>query len=359
MEPHVMVMAGGTGGHIFPALAVADWLKQQGCRITWLGSAGSMEARVVPEYGYPLEQIDIRGVRGAGIKRLLLAPFEILHALWQALSVIRRTEPSLVLGMGGFVTGPGGVVAKLLRIPLVIQEQNAIPGMTNRILSKLANRVFEAFPGSFESSEDIQTSGNPVRREIVELAQPAERFAQHTGPVRLLVLGGSLGARAINQTLPQALALLAQGDRPIVRHQSGEKLLDETREAYRLSGVEAEIKPFEKDMAAAYGWADLVLCRAGAITVSELAAVGLGSVLVPYPHAVDDHQTHNARFLVDAGAARLLQQDEMDADRLADTLRPLLQDRKKLLAMAQAARDVAIADAAGIIGQACLEMIER
>jgi UDP-N-acetylglucosamine--N-acetylmuramyl-(pentapeptide) pyrophosphoryl-undecaprenol N-acetylglucosamine transferase len=354
-----MVMAGGTGGHIFPALAVANWLKQQGCRITWLGSADSMEARVVPEYGYPLEQIDIRGVRGAGIKRLLLAPFEILQALWQALKVVRRTEPSLVLGMGGFVTGPGGVVAKLLRIPLVIQEQNAIPGMTNRILSRLANRVFEAFPGSFGQREDIRTSGNPVRKEIVELAQPKERFSQHTGSVRLLVLGGSLGARAINQTLPQALALLAQDDRPIVRHQSGEKLLDETREAYRSSGVEAEIKPFEKDMAAAYGWADLVLCRAGAITVSELAAVGLASVLVPYPHAVDDHQTHNARFLVDAGAARLLPQDEMDADRLADTLRPLLKDRSKLLLMAQAARDVAIADAAGIIGQACLEMIER
>ncbi|MCU7844357.1 MAG: undecaprenyldiphospho-muramoylpentapeptide beta-N-acetylglucosaminyltransferase [Candidatus Thiodiazotropha sp. (ex Monitilora ramsayi)] len=359
MEPHVMVMAGGTGGHIFPALAVAEWLKQQGCRITWLGSARSMEARVIPDYGYHLEQIEIRGIRGTGVKRLLLAPFEIVHALWQALKVLRRTQPELVLGMGGFVTGPGGLMASVLRIPLIIQEQNAIPGVTNRILSRVASRIFEAFPDSFDRRTGAENSGNPVRREIVELVEPADRFAKRKGPVRLLVLGGSLGARAINQALPEALAHIPERERPLVRHQAGEKLIDETLEAYRVSGVEAEIKPFEKDMAAAYDWADLVLCRAGALTVSELAAAGLGAVLVPYPHAVDDHQTHNARFLVNAGAAQLLPQDEMDGRRLAAVLQPLCGDRAELLRMAEAARGVAVKDAAGMIGRACLEMIER
>ncbi len=359
MEPHVMVMAGGTGGHLFPALAVAQWLSGQGCRITWLGSAQSMESRLIPDYGIPLEQIAVRGIRGVGLKRRLLAPFEIARALWQALAVLRRTRPQLVLGMGGFVTGPGGLMARLLRIPLVIQEQNAIPGLTNRLLARVATQVFEAFPGSFGADLGAETSGNPVRREIVELPVPSERFATRSGPVRLLVLGGSLGARALNQVVPAALARLPLEQRPTVRHQAGEKLYAEAVAAYREEGVEADVKSFETDMAAAYGWADLVICRAGALTVSELAAAGVGAMLVPYPHAVDDHQTHNARFLVEAGGARLVPQDELTAEGVADWLNTLSTDRTELLHMAESARAVAVADAAGVVGRACLERLKR
>jgi UDP-N-acetylglucosamine--N-acetylmuramyl-(pentapeptide) pyrophosphoryl-undecaprenol N-acetylglucosamine transferase len=358
MEPHVMVMAGGTGGHVFPALAVAQWLSGQGCRITWLGSAQSMESRLIPDYGIPLEQIAVRGLRGVGLKRRLMAPFEIGRALWQALAVLRRTRPQLVLGMGGFVTGPGGLMARVLRIPLVIQEQNAIPGLTNRLLARLACRVFEAFPGSFGADLGAETSGNPVRREIVDLPLPALRFSDRSGPVRLLVLGGSLGARALNQVVPEAVARLPSDQRPLVRHQSGEKLYDEALAAYRAAGVTAQVKAFEKDMADAYGWADLVICRAGALTVSELAAAGVGAVLVPYPHAVDDHQTHNARFLVEAGAARLAPQDSLSAETLAGWLIELCNNRTELLRMAEAARAVAVADAAGVVGRACLESLK-
>ena len=358
MEPHVMVMAGGTGGHVFPALAVARWLADQGCRITWLGSAHSMESRLIPGYGIPLEQIAVRGLRGAGLKRRLQAPFEIGRALWQALGVLRRTRPNLVLGMGGFVAGPGGLMARVLRIPLVIQEQNAIPGLTNRLLARLATRVFEAFPGSFGVDLGAETSGNPVRQEIVDLPEPGKRFAARSGTFRLLVLGGSLGARALNQVLPEALALLALDSRPQVRHQSGEKLYDETLSAYRNAGVAAEVKPFETDMAGAYAWADLVICRAGALTVSELAAAGVGAILVPYPHAVDDHQTHNARFLVDAGAAKLLPQQDLSAEGLANLLWTLCGDRTEVLRMAEAARAVAVSDAAAVVGRACLENLK-
>jgi UDP-N-acetylglucosamine--N-acetylmuramyl-(pentapeptide) pyrophosphoryl-undecaprenol N-acetylglucosamine transferase len=359
MEPHVMVMAGGTGGHLFPALAVAQWLSGQGCRITWLGSAQSMESRLIPEYGIALEQIAVRGIRGAGFKRRLQAPFEIARALWQALRVLRRTRPQLVLGMGGFVTGPGGLMASLLRIPLVIQEQNAIPGLTNRLLARFATQVFEAFPGSFGAELQATTSGNPVRREIVELPAPRVRFASRSGALRLLVLGGSLGARALNQIVPAALAILPLEQRPVVRHQAGEKLFEEAVEAYRDAGVSAEVKAFENDMAGAYGWADLVICRAGALTVSELAAAGVGAMLVPYPHAVDDHQTHNARFLVKAGAARLVPQDELTAEGVADWLNTLGADRTEPLHMAEAARAVAVPDAAGVVGRACLESLKR
>lgn len=359
MEPHVMVMAGGTGGHLFPALAVAQWLQKAGCRITWLGSARSMEARLIPEYGIPLEQIEVRGIRGVGWRRRLQAPFEILRALRQALVVMRATRPNLVLGMGGFVSGPGGLVARLLRIPLVVQEQNAIPGLTNRLLARLATRVFEAFPGSFDRRVAAETSGNPVRQEILDLAAPAVRFASRGGAIRLLVLGGSLGARVLNQVVPQALGMLPQEQRPEVRHQAGERLYEEAVAAYRSAGVAAEVKAFEKAMAEAYGWADLVICRAGALTVSELAAAGVGAILVPFPHAVDDHQTHNARFLVRAGAARLMPQHEMTAESLATWLASLCKERQALLRMAEVARGLAQPDAAGRVGQACLEILSH
>lgn len=359
MEPHVMVMAGGTGGHLFPALAVAQWLSREGCRITWLGSARSMEARLIPEYGYPLEQIQVRGIRGVGLPRRLWAPLEVVRALWQAWRVLRRNRPHLVLGMGGFVSGPGGMMARLLRIPLVIQEQNAVPGLTNRLLARFATRVFEAFPDSFAADLGAELSGNPVRREIIDLPTPGERFASRDGAIRLLVLGGSLGARALNQMVPEALAQLPPERRPEVRHQAGEKLYEEAQAAYRAAGVTAQVKAFEREMADAYGWADLVICRAGALTVSELAAAGVGAILVPYPHAVDDHQTHNARFLVEAGAALLMPQHELTAEALAASLNSLLAARPALLRMAEAARALALPDAAGEVGRACLESMKR
>jgi UDP-N-acetylglucosamine--N-acetylmuramyl-(pentapeptide) pyrophosphoryl-undecaprenol N-acetylglucosamine transferase len=354
-----MVMAGGTGGHVFPALAVADWLHQQGCEICWLGARNGMESRLVPERGYPMEFIDLQGVRGTALKRRLASPFVLLRALWQALRVLRRQRPGLVLGMGGYVSGPGGVVAWMLRIPLVIQEQNAIPGLTNRILSRIANRVFEAFPGSFADSGLAEESGNPVRREILELPVPEVRFAAREGRSRLLVLGGSLGAQVLNEMVPAALARLAPELCPQVRHQTGEKTYELALERYRANGIEAELKPFEADMAGAYGWADLVICRAGALTISELAAAGLGAILVPFPHAVDDHQTHNAAFLVKAGAAELLPQTELNAASLAALLQGLLQEPARLLTMAQAARRLARPEAAAQVGRACLEVMKR
>ncbi|MES9993087.1 MAG: undecaprenyldiphospho-muramoylpentapeptide beta-N-acetylglucosaminyltransferase [Candidatus Thiodiazotropha sp.] len=358
MEPHVMVMAGGTGGHLFPALAVADWMRQRGCRITWLGSQSGMENRLIPDYGYPLETLQVKGIRGSGLKRHLAAPFTITKALWQAYGVLRRTRPNLVLGMGGFASGPGGLVARLMRIPLVIQEQNAIPGLTNRLLAQFAAKVFEGFPGSFGAEAQAETVGNPVRQEILSLAAPEQRFAQREGAVRLLVLGGSLGARVLNQCLPEALAMMPDGLRPEVRHQAGEKLLDETLASYREHGVEAKVLAFVKDMAEAYAWADLVICRAGALTVSELAAAGLGAVLVPYPFAVDDHQSRNAEFLVNADAAQLIPQPSLDGRNLARLLGSLCSDRKQLLAMAKAARGLAKPNAAARVGGYCLQVIQ-
>lgn len=354
-----MVMAGGTGGHLFPALAVADWLRGQGCDICWLGTPRGMEASLIPARGYRMESIDVSGVRGTGWQRRLASPFVILRALWQAFKVLRRNRPALVLGMGGFVTGPGGLMARLLRIPLVIQEQNAIPGLTNRILARFSSRVFEAFPGSFAGSIGAQASGNPVRSELAVLAPPEQRFVQHTEPVRLLVLGGSLGAQALNLTVPAALARLDPSQRPKVRHQAGEKTLAQAQQAYREHGVEAEISAFLEDMAEAYGWADLAVCRAGALTISELAAVGLGAILVPFPYAVDDHQTRNAEFMVTAGGAILLPQSELDAVALSRLLEELICDSGRRLVMAQAARRQARPMAAEAVGRACLEEMQK
>jgi UDP-N-acetylglucosamine--N-acetylmuramyl-(pentapeptide) pyrophosphoryl-undecaprenol N-acetylglucosamine transferase len=350
-------MAGGTGGHLFPALAVAHWLQQHGCRITWLGSRTGMENRLIPDYGYSLETLQVKGVRGSGLKRRLAAPFTISRALWQAHRILRHTRPALVLGMGGFATGPGGLAARMMRIPLVIQEQNAIPGLTNRLLARFATKVFEAFPGSFGAEALAETVGNPVRQDILSIEAPKVRFTQREGRIRLLVLGGSLGARALNQCLPEALSLIPETLRPEVRHQAGEKLLAETLARYREMGVEAQVIAFENDMAGAYAWADLVICRAGALTISELAVAGLGSVLIPYPYAVDDHQTRNAQFLVDADAAYLIPQPSLDGPNLSRLLGSLCADRGKLLAMAVAARKLAKPDAASQVGRYCLEVI--
>ena len=353
------IMAGGTGGHVFPALAVAETLRTQGMQVFWIGTERGMESRLVPEHGFELEHVRIEGLRGKGLAQILGAPFKLAAALWQAVEILRRRAPSVVLGMGGFASGPGGLAARALGLPLVIHEQNRVPGMTNQWLARIATRVFEAFPGSFPASRRAITSGNPVRRAIVELPTPRERLAGRSDPGNLLIVGGSLGAKVLNETVPAALALMPEQERPRVRHQAGQQTLDLARRAYADSGVEAEITPFIADMAEAYGWADLVVCRAGALTVSELAAAGVGSILVPYPYAVDDHQTGNARYLADAGAARLVSQSDLSAAGLATQLRELLGDRATLLDMAEAARARAHPDAAERIAAACWELARR
>ena len=352
----VLVMAGGTGGHVFPALAVARELMQRGVPVVWLGTRKGLEAKIIPAEGIRIEWLSVAGLRGKKLSRLLIAPFMLAWSGLQALWVVLRLRPRAVLGMGGFVTGPGGVAAKLLFKPLCIHEQNAIPGLTNRLLAKIANQVCSAFPGVFAPQRKYLVTGNPVRTEIVDLPEPAQRFATRNGRLRLLVLGGSLGAQAINAALPKALAMMKPQERPEVRHQAGARNIEQAREYYRQQGIEVTLTAFIDDMAEAYGWADLVLCRAGALTVSELAAAGVGSLLVPYPHAVDDHQTANARFLTDAGAAELLPQQTLTPERLYESLRGFAGQRPKLLAMAQAARALAVTDSARQVADLCLAL---
>ena len=353
MRGPVMIMAGGTGGHVFPALAVAGELRALGVPVVWLGTHRGLEARLVPAAGIAMEWVQVAGLRGTGVARWLQAPLMLGRALWQALGALRRRRPRLVLGMGGFVSGPGGIVARLLGVPLVIHEQNALPGTTNRWLARVADRVLEGFPGSFAPRAGALHVGNPVRRHLCELPPPGERFRARSGPARLLILGGSQGARDLNTLIPGALLALAQ---PLeVRHQTGERWLAVTEAAYREVGLTARCEAFIEDMAGAYGWADLVLCRAGALTVAELAAVGVGAILVPYPHAVDDHQSANACYLVAAGAARLAPQQSLSTERLAELLGELLGDRTVLLGMAEAARQLAQPGAARRIAGLCLE----
>jgi len=349
-------MAGGTGGHVFPALAVASLLRDQGMEVFWIGTRKGMEARLVPAQGIPMEWLTIEGLRGKSARALLTAPWRLLVALREAHGILRRRRPCVVLGMGGFASGPGGLMARLLRLPLVIQEQNRVPGLTNRWLARIADRVFEAFPDSFPRSRRAVVCGNPVRAEIAAIPAPAERMAARSGPRRLLVLGGSLGARVLNETVPNAVATLPEGLRPEILHQAGELTVETARTAYREAEVNARVTPFIDDMATAYAWADLAVCRAGALTVSELAAAGVASVLVPYPHAVDDHQTGNARYLADAGAAYLLPQSQLSARALGALLAGLLEAPARLVAMAQAARSLARVQAATQIAAACWEV---
>lgn len=346
----LLVMAGGTGGHVFPGLAVADRLRDQGWNIHWLGTAERMEAQLVPKHGYPLHTISIAGVRGNGLKRKLLAPFQIMKAVWQARRVLRQVQPQVVLGMGGFAAGPGGVAARLAGIPLVLHEQNAAAGMTNRLLARIAQRVLMAFPGAFAEGDNTAVVGNPVRADVLALPVPAERISTEPQPLRLLVVGGSLGARILNQIVPEAVALAGNIK---VRHQTGKGNAEAVRQAYQALGIDAEVSDFIDDMAAAYGAADLVVCRAGALTVSEVAAAGIGALFVPLPHAVDDHQTKNARSLSDSGAAVLLPQSELTAQGLAAQLQQLGDNRTQLLAMASQARSLAITDAAERVAE-CL-----
>jgi len=345
----VLIAAGGTGGHVFPALAVAEALQAAAVPVVWLGTHAGLEARVVPAAGIEMEWLDVGGVRGKGWRTRLGAPAALARACWQALRVVRRRRPRALLGMGGFVAGPGGLVAPAVGCPLVIHEQNAVAGLTNRILARVARRVLEAMPGTFPARARARAVGNPVRAAITALPAPAERFAGRTGRPRLLVLGGSQGARALNERLPRALARLSPDARPEVRHQCGQRHVDTARAAYAEAGVDAEVEPFIDDMAAAYGWADLVVGRAGAMSVWELAGAGVGSLLVPFPHAVDDHQTANARWLEQAGAAVIVQERELDEARLARELEILLGDRAGLLERARRARALARPDAAATV----------
>ncbi|MDH3614146.1 MAG: undecaprenyldiphospho-muramoylpentapeptide beta-N-acetylglucosaminyltransferase [Gammaproteobacteria bacterium] len=351
----ILVMAGGTGGHVYPALAVARALKAHSQDVVWLGTHRGLESTVVPAAGIDVEWISVKGLRRKGITSLLIAPFQLGWALMQALGVILRRRPAAVLGMGGFVSGPGGLAAWLTRRPLVIHEQNAAAGLTNRLLARLARVVLQAFPGSFNSRVNAETVGNPVREDIAAVASPADRYNSRNGPLRLLVLGGSQGALALNQTVPEALSKLPAHERPVIRHQCGSRTLDTARDSYEKYEVDAELMPFIDDMASAYAWADLVVCRAGALTVAELCAVGLPALFVPYPGAVDDHQTANARPMADAGAAVIIDQSMLTADVLAGQLREWLSSRADLLGKAERAHGLDKPSALARITELCLE----
>jgi UDP-N-acetylglucosamine--N-acetylmuramyl-(pentapeptide) pyrophosphoryl-undecaprenol N-acetylglucosamine transferase len=352
-----MVMAGGTGGHVFPALATARVLQRRGYDVVWLGTQRGIEARLVPAEGIPVEWLSVSGLRGKGWATLLAAPFRLLVAVSQAVRAIRRHRPDVVLGAGGFASGPGGLAAWLLRRPLVVHEQNAVAGMTNRVLARLADRVLEGFPGSFGAGTKACRVGNPVRPEIAAIPAPERRYAGREGRCRLLVFGGSQGAARLNAVLPAAVAELPPDLRPEVLHQTGARGVEETAAAYRARGIEADVRAFIDDMAGAYGWADLAVCRAGALTVAELAAAGLPAVLVPFPAAVDDHQTRNAEYAVNAGAAVLLPESGLTPVSLAERLRELLTaGRPRLLEMARAARTTAITDADERLAEACIAL---
>jgi UDP-N-acetylglucosamine--N-acetylmuramyl-(pentapeptide) pyrophosphoryl-undecaprenol N-acetylglucosamine transferase len=344
----ILIMAGGTGGHVFPGLAVADEMRGRGWTVVWMGARGGLEARLVPERGYAVEWIRAAALRGKGIAATLMLPLNLLIGFWQSARAIFRVRPDVVLGMGGYVAFPGGMMASLFARPLAVHEQNAIAGLVNRVLASVADKAMVAFPDALKNAE---WTGNPVRADIAALAAPAARYAQRSGPLRLLVVGGSLGAQALNEAVPKALALFSEDVRPSVLHQAGEKNLDSLRMNYSTSKVKGELVAFIDDMARRYAEADLVVCRAGAMTVSELAAGGIASVLVPFPHAVDDHQTANARFLAGQGAAVLLSQKDLTPEGLANLIRSL--DRKALAAMAQKAKVLGKPDAARVVADRC------
>lgn len=349
----LMIMAGGTGGHVFPALAVAEQMKARGFDICWLGTRAGIEARLVPEHGINLEFISVTGIRGKNILTLLKAPFLILLAIKQSVAVLRRYKPCVVLGMGGFVSGPGGLAAKLLGIPLVVQEQNAVPGTTNRLLAKWAARILEGFSGAFNNPKAIFT-GNPVRAEITALAS-IERQPD-AGAINVLVVGGSLGAVVLNEMLPGAMQQLSTVSALNIRHQTGKGRVEKVQASYDQNNISAQVDEFIDDMAAAYQWADVVFCRAGALTVSELACAGLPSVLVPYPYAIDDHQTANAMWLANNGAAIVMPQSDMTEQSIVKELTKIIADKKVLAAMSVAAKKCAVPDASARVADYCEEV---
>ena len=350
----IMIMAGGTGGHVYPALAVADYLRAKDIPLFWLGTPRGIENRVVPEQGIELLTVRVSGVRGKGLASKLVAPLKILAAILQALYICIRRRPAAVLGMGGFASGPGGIAAWLLRIPLLIHEQNRIAGTTNRILARFAVKVMQGFPETFEAGARVATTGNPVRREIVDL--PGPKIAGTPDRLNVLVLGGSQGARQLNQVVPPGLNRLQRRLKVNVWHQCGEKNHIQTERLYAgLQLDKVRVDPFITDMASAYGWADIVVCRAGALTIAELCAAGLASILIPFPHAIDDHQTANARYLSDAGAALLLPENELNEARIEDLLWQLCSTENRLFELARKTRIHAYPDAAQTVGAFCLE----
>ena len=351
MSRTILITAGGTGGHVFPGLAVAEAMRAAGWRVVWLGAKTGMEARLVPAQGYEMAWVRAAALRGKGVLAALLLPLNLLVGFWQSARAILAHRPDVVLGLGGYVAFPGGMMASLLARPLAVHEQNAIAGLTNRILAGVADRVMVAFPGTLKNAE---WTGNPVRAEIARIPAPDERFASRQGPLRLLIVGGSLGAQALNDAVPQALAQMPAHERPQVVHQSGERHLEALRASYSAAGVEGELVAFIDDMARRYAEADLVICRAGAITVAELCTGGMASVLVPFPHAVDDHQSANAAFLADRGAAVLLPQPQLAPGTLAALLRRM--DRATLLEMARKARALGKPDAARTVAERCMEL---
>ena len=346
-----LIMAGGTGGHIFPGLAVAEELRARGWRVHWLGAPGSMESRIVPQHGFPLELIDFSGVRGKGLVTLALLPLRLLRAFWQALQVVRRVKPDVVVGLGGYITFPGGMMGVLCGKPLVLHEQNSVAGMANKVLAGVADRVFTAFPGVLKKAQWV---GNPLRAAFTRQAAPSERFVGRTGPLRLLVVGGSLGAQALNDIVPRALALIPAENRPVVTHQSGATQIDTLRANYQAAGVQAELTPFIDDTASAFAAADIIVCRAGASTVTEIAAVGAAAIFVPFPFAVDDHQTTNARFLVSAGGGWLVQQSDLTPEGLAKML--LNSERTVLVDIAEKAKNMQKINATREVVAACEEL---
>ena len=351
MSKTILIMAGGTGGHVFPGLAVADEMRGRGWNVVWMGARSGIEARLVPARGYPVEWIRAAALRGKGFVAQLLLPLNLLIGFWQSARAIFRIRPDVVLGMGGYVAFPGGMMASLFARPFAVHEQNAIAGLANRVLAGVADKSLAAFPHALKNAE---WTGNPVRGEIAAIAQPAARYAGRSGPLRLLVVGGSLGAQALNEIVPKALGMMAAPGRPVVTHQAGEKHLESLRLNYSNAKVEGELVAFIEDMAQRYAEADLVICRAGAMTIAELSAGGMASVLVPFPHAVDDHQSANARFLSEQGAAILVPQEKLTPASLADLIRSL--DRKALLVMAEKARLLGKPGATRIVADRCMEL---
>ena len=356
MTHTILIMAGGTGGHIFPALAVADYLKKAGWRIVWLGTKGGMEESLVSQKGHDIKFIDFSGLRGKNLMVWFTLPVRLLLAFWQSAKLLFQLRPDVVLGMGGYPAFPGGIMASLLNKPLLIHEQNSIPGLTNKILVKFADKVLTGFPDSIKDKKKVVFSGNPVRNEISQLDTPENRYEGRSGNLKLLIIGGSLGAQALNTIVPQALKLIPDSVRPLVIHQAGGKHLETLNKNYVEAGVEGELVVFIEDMAVQYSECDLVICRAGALTISELASAGIASILVPFPYAVDDHQTYNAKFLSSNGAAVLLPEDELTPGSLANLLSGLT--REKLLRMATKARELAKPNATRIVAEECMEMIK-
>ncbi len=356
--PHtILIMAGGTGGHVFPALAVADYMKVSGWRVVWLGTKGGMEEILVPQKGYDIEIMDFSGLRGKNLMVWFLLPLRLLLAFWQSAKVLFQIRPDVVLGMGGYPAFPGGIMASLLNKPLLIHEQNSVPGLANKILAKFADKVLLGFPNAIRNEKKIIFSGNPVRKEISQLDIPDKRYVGRSGKLKLLIIGGSLGAQALNTIVPKMLKLIPDHMRPLVTHQAGRKHLETLKKNYAEAGVEGELLVFIENIAVQYADCDLVICRAGALTIAELTAAGIASILVPFPYAVDDHQTSNAKFLSDKDAAVLLPQNELTPQGLAQLLMEFT--REKLLGMAMKARELARPDATRLVAEACMEMIKK